>query len=420
MKKTTIAMALLCLMATFCFSQNRVSVMFYNLLNFPNINEAGRTDDLTFILNTYRPDVFAVCELNNSSGATSILNILQAYDSTYQMATFVTNSSDDTNGDSNSLQQLVFYNHKVLLETQHTPLATTLRDINHYTFKLNSEDVATDPIRFDFYIAHLKASSGVTNEAIRADMVNVFTADLNNLPVDRPVIFAGDLNMYNSSEPANVELLDNTNNITLIDPINRQGSWHNNSGFNDVFTQSTSTTSVNGGASGGFDDRFDFIYLSENFLTNPDLLYTTNSYRAIGNNGNPLCFNDNITDADCSGTEYSSQVRDALYNFSDHLPVFLEIQTDQLLSVNDQVAANDSLLSLPNGNIVSETLILQSKNLSTQQSRMLIYNTLGQVVKHVTITNNSLINVNISDFSNGMYYIQLENSNIEALKFIKK
>ena len=51
---------------------------------------------------------------------------------------------------------------------------------------------------------------------------------------------------------------------------------------------------------------------------------------------------------------------------------------------------------------------------------MLIYNTLGQVVKHVTITNNSLINVNISDFSSGMYYIQLENSNIEALKFIKK
>lgn len=420
MKKTTTALALLCLLATFCFSQNRVSVMFYNLLNYPNINEAGRTDDLTFILNTYRPDVFAVCELNNSSGATSILNILQGYDNTFQMATFVTNSSDDTNGDSNSLQQLVFYNHKVLLETQHTPLATTLRDINHYTFKLNSEDVATDPIRFDLYIAHLKASSGVTNEAIRADMVNVFTTNLNSLPSDRPVIFAGDLNLYSNTEPANVELLDNTNNITLIDPVARQGSWHNNSSFNDVFTQATSTTGVNGGASGGFDDRFDFIYLSENFLTNPDLLYTTNSYRAIGNNGNPLCYNDPITDSDCSGTEYSSQVRDALYNFSDHLPIFLEIQTDQVLSLNDPVITNESIISFPNGNIATNDLIIQTKNLSVQQTRISIYNTLGQVVRQATITNNSLINVNVSDFSSGMYYIQLENSNIEALKFIKR
>lgn len=420
MKKTTTALALLCLMATFSFSQNRVSVMFYNLLNYPNINEAGRTDDLTFILNTYRPDVFAVCELNNSSGATSILNILQGYDSTFQMATFVTNSSDDTNGDSNSLQQLVFYNHKVLLETQHTPLATTLRDINHYTFKLNSEDVATDPIRFDLYVAHLKASSGVTNEVIRADMVNVFTSDLNNLPVDRAVIFAGDLNMYSSTEPANIELLDNTNNITLIDPVNRQGNWHNNSGFNDVFTQATSTTGVNGGASGGFDDRFDFIYLSENFLTNPDLLYATNSYRTIGNNANPLCFNDAITESDCSGAQYSSQVRDALYNFSDHLPIFFEIQTDQVLSVDDQTITNESIISFPNGNIATNDLIIQTKNLSVQQTRISIYNTLGQVVRQATITNNSLINVNVSDFSSGMYYIQLENSNIEALKFIKR
>jgi endonuclease/exonuclease/phosphatase family metal-dependent hydrolase len=419
MKKTTLMGALLCLTITCTIGQNRVSVMFYNLLNYPTINEAARTDDLTLILNTYRPDIFAVCELNNATGASNILSILQMYDPTFQMATFVTNSSDDTNGNSNSLQQLIFYNHKVVLETQHSPLATSLRDINHYTFLLNSADLSSDPQRFDFYVTHLKASQGVTQEAQRAAMVNVFTADLANLPTDRHVLFAGDLNFYRNTEAANVALLDPTNNIRLIDPVNRQGNWHNNSSYIDTFTQSTSTTGVNGGASGGFDDRFDFIYLSQNFLTDSSFLFDPGSYQAIGNNGNNSCFNQRIDSNNCSGSSYTPTIRNALYNFSDHLPIFLEIQTDKVLS-RERFETSKELLTLVNGNYVTNQLTIKLNNTNLPKPKLVFVNTLGQTIKRIAITNNSLTDIIVSDLASGMYYIKLENSNIGVLKFIKR
>ena len=413
-------MALMCLFFSISYSQDRVSMMFYNLLNFPNVNGASRTADLSFILNTYQPDIFAVCELNNSSGASTILGILQGIDSNYQMVTFVTNSSDDMNGDSNSLQQMVFYNDtKVILETQHAPVPTTLRDFNHYTFKLNADDVATNPVFFDLYVTHLKASSGVTNENERLAMVNEFTTHLGTLPSDRPVILAGDFNFYSSSEPGNQELLDNSNNITLMDPANRQGSWHNNSSFIDVFSQSTSTTSINGGASGGFDDRFDFIYLSENFGTNPDLIYSPGSYRTIGNNSNINCYNQSITSNNCSGANYDFTMRNALRNFSDHLPIMLEIETDKTLSTPN-FETSEEIINLVSGNMVDDQLTIQLKNTNLPKPKLILFNTLGQIIKRLPVANDTSVNIPVNDLSPGMYYIRLENSNIEALKFIKK
>ena len=49
----------------------------------------------------------------------------------------------------------------------------------------------------------------------------------------------------------------------LFDPIDRIGNWHNNSSFSDVHTQSPRTAQFGGGASGGMDDRFDFILFSK-------------------------------------------------------------------------------------------------------------------------------------------------------------
>ena len=47
-----------------------------------------------------------------------------------------------------------------------------------------------------------------------------------------------------------------------------------------------------------------------------------------------------------------------------------------------------------------------------------IYNTFGTVLKEVLISNNNTLN--ISDLPNGIYFICLKNTSIEALKFIKK
>jgi len=82
-------------------------------------------------------------------------------------------------------------------------------------------------------------------------MVEDLTNYLDGFPNSDYFILGGDLNIYTDSEPAFVELTDVTNNITFVDPANRVGSWHNNTTYIDVFTQSTRTQFGLGGATGG-------------------------------------------------------------------------------------------------------------------------------------------------------------------------
>ncbi len=75
-------------------SQETFKLMFYNLLNFPD-QDATKILDLEVILEDYKPDLFMVCELNNQTGADTILSSLQFINPNYDSATFMTNSSDD-------------------------------------------------------------------------------------------------------------------------------------------------------------------------------------------------------------------------------------------------------------------------------------------------------------------------------------
>ena len=57
-----------------CFSQNTVKTMFYNVLEFPELNP-NRISLLQDILQDYSPDIFMVCELQSQEGADVILNV---------------------------------------------------------------------------------------------------------------------------------------------------------------------------------------------------------------------------------------------------------------------------------------------------------------------------------------------------------
>ena len=65
------------------------------------------------------------------------------------------------------------------------------------------------------------------------------------------------------------------NDGRLFDPIDRIGHWHNNSSYADVHTQSTRTTQFGGGANGGMDDRFDWLFVSEAILNDSSDMYYT-------------------------------------------------------------------------------------------------------------------------------------------------
>ncbi|MGB1308067.1 MAG: hypothetical protein ACPG6B_04100 [Oceanihabitans sp.] len=428
--KKNVLIACLCLISlNSLFAQDSFKVMFYNLLNFPyQTNATNRINDLEVILNDYQPDIFMVCELNNIEGANSILQMIQQnINPNFAMATFVDNTSDDAGSDQNDLQNLMFYDSSKFSIDSEAIISTTIRDFNHYKLKLNTNNQVASPIFLDLVVCHLKSASGTTNQNKRLAMVQQLTSYLNNIPNDSYVLLGGDLNLYRSTEPAFIELTNTTNNITFTDPANRLGNWTYGDAFLDVFTQSTRSQTGGGGASGGFDDRFDFILSSTNLLdysNNSELVYSPNTYQAYGNNSNQNCYNKDINSADCdidgdiNTPDFSLQIRNALYNFSDHLPVTLELQLNQtFLSVPEFNASN--FYEIIGTNITSNQLHLRANANQINSNKLYIYNPLGQIVKTIILDNTDNHRINVSTLSNGLYYITTPNLNVEPLKFIK-
>lgn len=398
-------------------AQETFKLMFYNLLNFPLQDvPANRIDHLEIILSDYQPDLFMVCELNNEVAANDIYYMMKTINENYSQAAFVLNTSDDLFGDQNDLQNFLYYdNTKFTLESQ-TEITTIYRDFNHYRLKLNTIQQTSNPIYIDAIVCHLKASSGIDNETLRFQMILDLQAYLNTLPSNSNVILAGDFNFYTSSEFGFQELIHPTNNIVFTDPANRIGSWHNNSSFVDVFTQSTRTQNELDGATGGFDDRFDFILTSQNLITNTDLHYVADSYKVFGNNANTNCFNRAINSNECGGSNYSASIREALYNFSDHLPVTIQLATDQTLSINEFV--NLQAVELIDGNIIDHTLQLKLNTNFISNQTLNVYDSIGKLIKTINTKNSIYIDVDTSMLANGLYYIVSPQISMKPLKFV--
>ncbi len=387
--------------------------MFYNLLEFPDAPPSNRASILKTIVDDYQPDLFMVCELKSEEGANAILNTsLQTTDNRYLKTNFVSNQSNI----QTDLQQLVFYNSKKLLLENQDLINTGIRDINHYLFKLNTTAARNNPIYLDVFVAHLKSSQGSDNEQKRLDMVLDFTSTLATIPSDHFVMIAGDFNLYTAQEDAYQELLDPTNAIVLKDPINRPGSWHVNSSFQDIHTQSTRKSNVGFdgfGAGGDLDDRFDFILISKNLENSSSLKFVANSYKAYGNNGN--CYNKSINDPTCNGAEYNASIRDALYTMSDHLPVILQLETNQALSI-DENNFTENYIQFTTGNIISDILTLRIDS-SILGKNIVLYNSMGQKIKTIPLDENRKT-IDATYLPTGIYYIKLQNTT-SPLKFIK-
>jgi endonuclease/exonuclease/phosphatase family metal-dependent hydrolase len=178
-------------------------------------------------------------------------------------------------------------------------------------------------VQFNIYGLHLKASSGDSNAQQRLAETTILRNYLDDLPSGSHFLVAGDFNIYSnssSSEPAFDMLTGegNDDDGRLFDPIDRIGHWHNNSSYADVHTQSPRTTSFGGGANGGMDDRFDWIFVSEAVLNETyEINYVENTYWAVGNDGNH--FNQAINNG--NNTSVNDAMADALHDASDHLPV---------------------------------------------------------------------------------------------------
>ncbi len=412
---------------TFSSAQDTLDVMFYNIYRYPSATPSQREFLLRDIFDAKIPDIFMVCELESESGADRILNTSFANTrANYKRATFVSNQSDSTD----LLQQMVYFNSDKFSLIDQKVYVTTVRDINRYTLLLHTTDLEQDSVIFELFVAHLKSSTGTANATLRYNMTDTFVQALAQIPTSSNVLFAGDFNLYRSTELAYMHLVDTLNRSHLmVDPIYTTGSWQDKPEFASVHTQST-RTSAQGfgmfGATGGVDDRFDFIFMSKQLEdTTRSVYYLEDSYVAFGNNGN--CLNKAINNDSCSGL-YSASLRQSLHDMSDHLPVRMQLVTTKTLGA----PPIDTATSIPSYNrnvefsILGSNLVYNELNVLVKypnyppvNSKLKIMDVMGEIVQIASISKAyEVLKLDVSSLTSGIYFIHLDGAR-KPIKFVK-
>ena len=335
-------------------------VMTYNALNFSH-DDGDRAGYFKTVFDSVNADVILMQEMINEAGCDTLLNRLNTSGNEYARANFIDGYDSDN---------MLFYRiSKCSLISQET-LQTDLRDISEYVLL-----IGYDTIRF--YSCHLKSSQGSSNEQRRLEEATILRNYLNDsIPVDAEFIIAGDMNFY-YDEQAYYKLTGDevNNNGRSEDPLNQPGNWHDNPIYASIHTQSTRAIQFGGGASGGLDDRFDFIFTNHGINDDMRVEYILWSYISYGNDGNHL--NESINDG--TNDSVSTYMANALFYASDHLPVYADFVSSGSMGVNEEDYSMEPSISV---NLINSERIEIKYTLNSSSKVLInIYNLLGQRVK---------------------------------------
>ncbi|MCL1850056.1 MAG: hypothetical protein FWF70_01405 [Bacteroidetes bacterium] len=342
-KKPLLSLLLFFIAISYCVADD-IRMMQYNLMNYTtsslgSCNTSGsylddKDRNLRTIIDYVLPDVFCVNEIGSQTTYVNRIlnNVMNANGRTYYANCPLTNYS------SSSIVNMLYYDSRKLVFHSHFYITTYPRDINAYKMYYKSEGLAQGDTAFiTFIIAHLKAGNSEENENARKTQVERLTTKLEQVGIAN-YVFSGDFNLYGASEPAYQHLLFNNNTaFRFLDPIDAYGKWNNNPQFAKVHTQSTHTYSENGCfITGGLDDRFDFI------LVSPTVFYGTQkvqvlpeTYHALGQDG--LRFNGTILYP--TNHTLPQEILQAMYDFSDHLPVICDIEIKTNTKIDDFISS---------------------------------------------------------------------------------
>lgn len=349
--------------------------MQYNLLNYGvsgvractsfDLSLTHKDAQLKKIINYLKPDVLMV----NEMGCNTILQkrILQNCLNTVKVDFSSANMQKE--GTQNLCNSL-FYNHHKLGIIKSTKIthgktgSRFVRAIDYHALYVKGDylKTSTDTVKFTQLVAHLKAGSAATERGYAAEGV-MYKLEQNKDTGN--FLIGGDFNVYRSSEAAYQNFTKYTKvEYRFNDPINREGSWHDNSSFKDVHTQSTRTT----GNCGGMDDRFDMILASQDIISNAkSVRYIPGSYRAVGQDGKR--FNGNVLSP--TNQDVPGDIAQALFNMSDHLPVVLKLEVSYEVPSSTQ-QFNDKLeISIVNPSEQKIAFISQFANAEEMQIEVL-------------------------------------------------
>ncbi len=312
-------------------AQDTLRFMTYNVLRYGSNNQfcdvSCKDQQLTSIIDYTNPDVLCVQEIiENDVYATRILNNVLNTGGVerFDRVTMVEQSSS-------SITNMLFYDKNKLTFDAIDVLNTSPRSTQIYTFYYNDNDLAAgDTTFFRIVAVHLKAGNSSSDEAKRLTQVNSIMNFFENDPSITNAFVMGDFNIYESTEDPYGAMLNPTSSIIgFNDPINTPGDW-TSSTFASIHTQSTRTVQESdGGSSGGSDNRFDFILISDVIETGTEgIEYIDGTYTTVGQDGS--FYNGTVT----STSAVPSTVAAALYNMSDHLPVYADFAFTDVTPAN--------------------------------------------------------------------------------------
>jgi len=412
---------LFCITLHFCFADT-IRMMQYNLLNYTTSLPSGCTltsnymnekdANLKTIIDYVLPDVFCVCEMgSNISYVNRVLNnVMNTNGRNYYAHCPLTNYSG---GD---IANMLYYDSRKLVFYSHFYVTTYPRDINAYKMYYKSSSLAQGDTAFiTFIIAHLKAGTGTTNEKSRKTQVERLTTKLEQMGVDN-YVFSGDFNLYGASEPAYQHLLFYNNTaFRFLDPINAYGEWQDDTKFAKVHTQSTHTS---GGcfSTGGLDDRFDFILVSPTvYYGSRKVQVLPETYYALGQDG--LRLNKSLISP--KNNTLPQDILNAMYNFSDHLPVLCNFEIKTATKIDDYVHSFFVNVENPVKNVIN--LHIYTEN--DQMYHFEIFSLNGQKIDNFSeflqVGSNNFSRS--FDFTPSIYFIRITNEQKETIvkKLIK-
>lgn len=421
MKRILLLLGLICsLWAPLLAQQDTLTVMQYNLLYYGNYNSGfadcyetnnntQRKDECIRTLMDYvKPDILTVCEF----GATQTLqNDFMKHNLNINGVTYW-KTDNIINYARESIINHIFYDSRKMELKQHIALRTSPRDTDVYELYLKTPGIQFgDTTKLICIVAHPKAGMGY--EANRRATMQVAMDYVNQHYASDNVLIMGDFNMYRASE-SGYQLLTRTYSnpdVLFVDPLaslGGVGEWNNNSAFAPYHTQSTHSYSDECFSSGGLDDRFDFILMSDEiYMGFNKVKYLNRSYHAVGNDGRH--FNQSI---DQYGNDaVPDEVAEALFDGSDHLPVTMKMLVYDRLDVEETLQGGFRFHPNPTDGL----LVVETQGLEPQQAKYRIMNLLGQVLLSGKVEAEGQIDV--TALPSGLYFLQLGGV---TKKFVRK
>ncbi len=412
----------------FAKAQDTLTVLQYNLLNYGNNtgycnsnnnNISNKDGYIKTIVHYINPDIFTVNEISESPAIHQRLldNALNTgWTNYYKMGDFKKVANSD-------IVSMLYYNSKKLRYYSTSIAQSYIRDIIIFKLYYYSNDLAQgDTVFINCIVAHLKAATGTSNSNKRKIMANNLMNYIANHQDEMNYLLMGDFNVYTDQEPAFQLFVNNSNtDISFNDPVNRLGDWNNNGSFADVHTQSTHNSSNNCASGGGMDDRFDFILISNDIKNETHhLLYINGSYKAVGQDGKH--FNKSINAAPTNNS-VPSDVLNALYNNSDHLPVTLKLKIDKTLGIDEYKHTN--FYSLKFNNPASQFLNVKIDSKTVGKVNLKISELTGKLIFNNTYNlkkGENTFSVPVQPLAKGLYIITFsdEKNRTVAKKFIKR